>query len=437
MAQRTRSFPFRTGGDSLGTYNGSPTNMPIYVGLNKCVDETHPGPPYRSGGPLNIAKFAVYLGFSQSIYASRTPSGNPPGYYSGRFAAYPYIPPSPPTGRSLSGWGAIGWNRTFPTHPIYSMGVSLLEMKDAPDMVSHTYRAFGDFARRGFSFSATRRTVGDFLNDLKKGPKYIADNYLNTQFGWVPFMGDLAAMMNYRENLLKKLNWLRKHNGKSVRRRITLDAGGFSEAVSTASQSQFLSMAPLIPLAAYYTSNNGSRPRDITKIYDSKIWYVAKYRFLIPELANRRALRLDEHRRLASSLYGLDLDPSIIYKVIPWSWLIDWFVNIGAVLQNVYLRARYQVVAEYAYVMCSEKYTYLHKGWCSVHTGKYNQTTNTWSGADTVVSGTTKTQYVFRQREVANPYGFGITFKSLSAYQWSILVALGLSRRSKSSAPRS
>jgi hypothetical protein len=316
------------------------------------------------------------------------------------------------------------------------MGVSLFELKDFHGMVTHSMETLKGLARRGFSFSAARRTVGDFLNDLKKGPKYIADNYLNTTFGWVPFMQDFAAMMNYHDNLMRKLRWLRRHNGKSVRRRVTLDSGGFSESISTTPVGQITSMAPVLPLAAYYTAENGTRMRDQVKAYDSKIWYVAKYRFYIPELANAGSLFLDKHKRLAFSLYGMDLDPSIIYKVIPWSWLLDWFVNVGAVLQNIYLRARYHVVAEYAYVMCSEKYTYIHNGWVRVHTGVRNVSTGKFSGPDVTCRGTSKTQYIYRQREVANPYGFGITFGSLSNYQWSILVALGLSRRAKSNAPR-
>lgn len=434
MAQRSRKRFVRYGGEQCGTKNGTAVFLPAYVGSHFCSDETHPGPPYRSGGPLSVVKLSlVSLQRTAAVYIADA-VGN---YYKGYFAVVPYFPASTPSATPLSGWGAKGWNRTFPLHPVYSMGVSLAEVKDVPRMFSQTYRAFGDLARRGFRFSATRRTFGDFLSDLKKGPKYIADNYLNTQFGWVPFAQDLAAAMSYRENLMKKLLWLRRHNGRSVYRRVTLDAGGFSENIGR-SINVVTSMAPVLSDASWYSTGNGVQSLPVTKVYDRKIWYVAKYRFYLPELASKHAFDLFSHKRLGAALYGLDFDPSIIYKVIPWSWLLDWFLNIGTVIQNLYFRARWGVVAQYAYVMCSEKYTYLAPGYVNLHTGTRQNIAGkqVWSGPDSKMGGVSKTQYIFRQREVANPYGFGITFASLSAYQWSILAALGLSRRSKHSAPR-
>jgi hypothetical protein len=315
------------------------------------------------------------------------------------------------------------------------MGVSILELKDLHSMVTHTAQAFSDLAKRGFSFSATRRSFGDFLNDVKKGPSYMAEHYLNTTFGWIPFAQDLAAAFNYRDKLLKKLRWLRRHNQRSVRRKITLDAGGFSEAIPSTATSPVALMGPNTGNSLLYASGNSPVPIDQTKAYDSKIWYSAKYRFHIPEL-DHGSLFLDKHRRLSFSLYGIDFDPSIIYKVIPWTWLADWFWDVGAVLQNIYFRARYQVVAEYAYVMCSEKYTYIRNSSINMHSGDRNVNTGVYAGPDIKLFASAKTQYIFRRREVANPYGFGITFGSLSAYQWSILVALGLSRGSKHSAPR-
>ncbi len=435
MAPRTRSFPFSSGGDVLGTYRGVPQVRTTYVGLQSCTDETHPGPPYRSGGPLTVTKKRVTFRDSQTISVCSNPGASPPFRYVGRMAVLPYFPTVEPTRRSLAGWGAIGWNRTFPLHPVYSMGVSIFELKDLHGMVSQTMQTFSDLAKRGFRFTATRRTFGDFLNDVKKGPKYLADNYLNTTFGWIPFAQDLAAAFAYRDKLLKKLRWLRNHNRRSVRRKITLDAGGFTEAIPSTATSPVALMGPNTGNSLLYSSGNSPVPIDQTKSYDSKIWYVARYRFHIPEL-DHGSLFLDKHRRLSFSLYGIDFDPSIIYKVIPWSWLLDWFLNVGAVLQNIYFRARYQVVADYAYVMCSEKYTYIRRSSINMHSGDRNVTTGVYSGPDVRCYAEAKTQYIFRQRVEANPYGFGITFASLSAYQWSILAALGLSRRGKHSAPR-
>ena len=432
MAPRTRKRFIRYGGEQIGSTDTATVFAPAYVGSQSCTDETHPGPPYRSGGPLAVSKlFNIDLHRTAAVYIADSSH-----WYKGYFVVIPYTPPVIPSAMSLTGWGAKGWNRTFPLHPVYSLGVSIAEAKDIPRTFSQTYRAFGDLVKRGFSLSATRRTFGDFISDLKRGPKYIADHYLNTQFGWVPFFQDLAAVMNYRENLMKKLLWLRRNNGRSVRRRVTLDAGGFTENVNR-NVNLITTMAPVLANAGWYSAN-ATQNLPVIKSYDRKIWYVAKYRFYMPELAAGKSFDLNSHKRLATTLYGLDLDPSIIYRVIPWAWLLDWFLNIGTVIQNLYFRARFAVVAQYAYVMCSERFTYKAPGHISIHTGLRRLVNGSlvWGGPDKVLDGVSTTTYLFRQREEANPYGFGVTFASLSAYQWSILAALGLSRRSKTSAPR-
>jgi hypothetical protein len=114
---------------------------------------------------------------------------------------------------------------------------------------------------------------------------------------------------------------------------------------------------------------------------------------------------------------------------------LDWFVNVGDVLQNVRLRADNHVVCEYAYIMCRETYDYSAPGYIDVHRGTY-VSPGVFSGGKMRLSGQTTTKYTFLQREAANPFGFGVTYASLSAYQLSILAALGLSRGGKNLALR-
>jgi len=353
------------------------------------------------------------------------------GWYDGYMGVTPYIPPVEPTPTSLSGWGAKGWNRTSPIHPIYQLGVSLIELKDFRGMVTQTYGFFRSIQRFDIKFSKVSVTVGEFLKDLKKGPKFIAEHYLNLQFGWVPFIQDLVFLSKMKDKLHKKMAWLTRKNGKSVRRKVDLDKGGFSEDIprSIASSSTCF---PILSSFLYAPGMSIARSYPITKSFDRRIWYVAKYKIWIPELADDRFLRKD-HSDLERHLLGLVMDPTILYKVYPYSWLLDWFTSTGSVVQNIYLRSKNHVVASYAYVMCRENFTYSAPGYVEVHTGTF---VAGWVSPDKKMSGASRTIYEFRVREVANPYGFGITYASLSAYQWSILAALGLTRRSKSYAPR-
>jgi len=431
MATRQRSYSVRYGGWKAGSLDGADVSEPAYVGIHACYDELHPGPPYRSGGPLLVSKKKVSLDRT-AAFSSRTYFA-PVHSWNGHLTADAYVPGVEPTAMNLAGWGSKGWNRAFPTHPIYNLGVSLLEMKDFTRMITQTRDFFNGI--RHLSFSRTPKSIGDLFSSLKKGSADAAGDYLNLQFGWVPFVQDIAFLLQMKRKLEQKMAWLKKHNGKSFRRNFEMDRSSFSEGIDRFTY-PLATMKPTLSTELYHGYLFDFQNIPIQKTYSRRIWFRSKWRMWIPELADWRA----DKTHLKFSLVGLDLDPSIVYKATPWSWLLDWFVNVGTILQNIYLRARYHVVAEYAYVMGSENYRYDAPGFVSVNTGQqfinFQTFSLDWPGYQTM-SGVSKTYYEFRQRVEANPYGFGITFSSFSAYQWSILVALGLTRGGRSFATRS
>ena len=426
MAPRTRSTFHKFGGKAvIQNWDGSGQTLDTYFGVHTCTDETHPGPPYRTGGPLSVKKDYFLHGLTRRWDATLGTGI----YYHGRMWSKPYIP-AVPTATNLSGWGAIGWNRTYPLHPIYNLGVSIGEMKDLGGMVNQTIRGFNSIRRFSSAYAKSFSSVGAFLRSAKTTSRNIGDSYLYGAFGLWPMLQDLIFLLQEQEKLNKKLRWLQRHNGKTIRRKIELDKGGFSESIP-----RFITPAASL-LPSLHTSFYGPKAfvgvnMPLTKTYDRRIWFVAKYRIWIPELVGWSPAK-PPPGGLQLDLLGLAPDPAIIWKLFPWSWLLDWFTSVGAMISNIYLRAHSQVVAEYAYVMASENYTWRALSYCDVREGDLAviyRLTNLLCESST--------RYVLRNRVVANPYGFGITFKSLSAYQWSILAALGLSRGGKHSNPRS
>jgi hypothetical protein len=351
-------------------------------------------------------------------------------FYDGKMCVLPYIPIDPQP-ISLVGWGAKGYARTIPTHPIYNLGVSIGELKDLPGMLSQTMRGFQMLRKVGKAYASGSSSVGSFLR-AGGSAKTAGDSYLYGAFGLYPMLQDLNFLLEMQAKLKRKIDWLRRHNGKSIRRKIELNAYGFSEDIPR-NLPRLSTVFPSQHTEVYAPGWGDVQPFPVLKTYKQRIWFSAKYRFWIPDLSRWSSNR--PIRGLQTHLLGLALDPSIIYKLIPWSWLLDWFTSVGAALSNVYQMAKYGVVAEYAYVMCKESYSYKAPGDISVYNGDYGST-----GFKPAMirhfSGVSSTEYEFRQREVANPYGFGITFSSLSAFQLSILAALGLSRGGKHSAPR-
>jgi hypothetical protein len=321
---------------------------------------------------------------------------------------------------------------TYPLHPIYQLGVSIGELKDLPGMVSQTRRGIVALSHGGKAFAPVK-TIGDFLKRARSLPKHSGDTFLYGAFGVAPMLQDLLFLLRMQEKLDKKLRWLRNKNKTSIRRKIELNSESYSEDIAR-SIAPSSSCFPTLPQPCYAAGQNTSVSQPIRKSYTSRIWFSAKWRIHIPEFALKERPGGPFQDPLSRSLLGLEPNLSTVYKLIPWSWLFNWFTSAGDILDNSSHYAKWGVVAEYAYVMGSETLTYSCPGQVVLHSGVSSGFT--WIDPDWSFKGVSSTTYQFRQRKVANPFGFGITYSSLSAFQWSILAALGLSRGGKSSAPR-
>ena len=276
MTNRSRNRFVRYGGEQCGFQsNIGPMFTPAKMGKRFCTDETHSGPPYRTGGPLLIEKVKYDIQRFPHFSVAQGPVS-----FSGYLSATTYTPSSPPTKSSLAGWGAKGWNLTVPTRPIYQAGVSLAELKDVTRTLTSTMNAFR--ALKGVQLSKVATSVGGFLSDLKKGSKYVADNYLNLQFGWAPMVQDMEFFLNYQLALSKKLNWLRKQNGKAVRRHIELNKNSWSQGIGVFTNRPG-TLSPFID-TGFYADSSFPFIMTVDQEYKSRIWYSAKYRFWLPKI---------------------------------------------------------------------------------------------------------------------------------------------------------
>jgi hypothetical protein len=117
-------------------------------------------------------------------------------------------------------------------------------------------------------------------------------------------------------------------------------------------------------------------------------------------------------------LYGLRPGVDTLYQLTPWSWLVDYFSNLGDNIENLNARIADGLVMPYAYVMSETTV----RTTTSLDFG-------VWNGSvfqpERLVDTVTTTS---KKRLGASPFGFGLLGKDLSAKQWSILAALGLAR---------
>jgi hypothetical protein len=162
-----------------------------------------------------------------------------------------------------------------------------------------------------------------------------------------------------------------------------------------------------------YSSGGVFIPTDFTAHTEISIWTTARF-------ATGLAPRVQDNGYVdrAIDLLGLRLTPEVIWELTPWSWMIDWFSNIGTIVRNLSTLGLSNAILNYAYT-----------------TVRWRNTSTAW--AKPVSNSSIKYGGNFIQverldakvRRAASPFGFGTDLDQLSAGQWSILVALGLARQ--------
>jgi len=236
--------------------------------------------------------------------------------------------------------------------------------------------------------------------------KQIADHWLNTQFGWLPFLSDLRNFYKLCKSLDTRLSQLRRDNGQWIRR------GGSvvkSESEETIYQnSNVIGLWPAVATQLYTIPNYGFQI--VTRRNEQRVWFRGSFRYWIPGNPDSWEWKA----RAVSMLFGLRPDPSLLWELTPWSWLVDWCSNVGDVISNIASTSLDRLVAKYAYVMGTTTQVVTSLGMSSYSTKAIAES---WTAA-----------LQRKSRVEASPFGFGLTGSDFTSRQWSILAALGLTR---------
>jgi hypothetical protein len=390
-------------------------------------DETHPGPPFNSGGPFTSLKVEMpsfeMKGVNTYREENMVNSTDRFGRYIGGFAMPDFtrddlsIQDYLDMGSDLNDLslfpsmdtlGAEAYNKLRPQIEIAQIGVALAETRDLPRMLQTTSRGFHDIWRN----------MGGNVRSSVMQPKKVADHFLNTQFGWVPFLGDLSKLLKLEANFAKYVaNAIRKND--VWLRRVRTDPVIESETVIEATPTGFgcqpgndFNMARL-----YHTGADSHTAKLITRETVLN-WYEGRFKYYRPEFD--RATQwdnpiLDTVRRM-STLSGVRITPSVIWKATPWTWLIDWVTNSGDAVQRVTDRAYDGIVSKYMYCMQSRiRSTILQQ---KLSTQSFNDITLEWN----------RKVSIKRRAAADSSYGFRLASSPLNNGQLAILGALGLSR---------
>jgi len=429
-------------------------------------DEVHPGPPYKVGGDFKSLRLRSMYDPNQvvrfmTLYNRRSaPSGGaaplvsgiqynrryvggfhpPPSSYFGLDSGF--IQPEGP-GLSLSSvlipnitpWGDKVWNRTKPQlEEAALLNAGVEAYRDLPTQLRTTGRGFAetwdairpmsgqwrrsstiDFGinqNQHLSEMLTRRSVAeDWRNAKRMAPKEAADQFLNVAFGWVPFINDLLSLdkvINFWHNFVVQKT---KMNGVPVRKRVTL----LDETTSSELASGF--GCPNFPVSFPIDFFRKGPSWSLREEINTRVTGVGNFTYYRPEfdadLVTYNSQWSQAMRFL--TITGLRISPRHLYNAIPWTWLIDWFTNLGDWIGYLGDLWQDQLVCHYCYCMQARR--------------KMRTVITSLPFHDQPVQlGFSRVLESKERKGNTSPFGFGLSWDSLSSRQAAILAALGISK---------
>lgn len=271
--------------------------------------------------------------------------------------------------------------RTNPSREEVSIPNFLYELKDLPGMI---------------------RDIGDFKRKLRKARsglgavRSVASDHLAIQFGWKPLIKDLADMLSFQEQVDKRIDELnRLYSRTGLKRRLRLmDESVVTSGNVTASSS----IGVLIKV----------RKDTITR---RRSWGTIRWiPTSVPPYNNRKDLGKTA-RNLVFGMQHRGVDAVQAWNMLPWSWLIDWFANLGD-----FLKAHRNAIPAQP------------TGPCNIMT--LTETYETWTRIDSNMDfeGATGLRVLRTKERVQSSGSLSVTMPFITGRQWSILGALAIQR---------
>lgn len=403
--------------------------FPPFIERKTCDDELHGRPPYNTGGPLTIVSVHSDGHELQGTGDFRTGSDLLQSINYGGFRECRYVGgflPIWPAGLgvlgeytdstkifgsgfhvpSLAGWGPEAWARSAPKIELASGLVFAREARDIPRMLRTTSNGFHE---------AWKNMGGDQKKPFMT-PKKASDQFLNQQFGWSPFLGDLHKFYDAYHKTDSYMDHMSKYNNRwKVYRRTLEDEISDTKLVSWENQSLFV--PNFNPTSWAWFRPGATVKTEIREQVHDFVTSSGSFKFFKPEFDKtspdyssvwNTAMR-------TSAQYGIRVSPSNIWRSTPWTWLVDWGLNVGRSIDRLNEYLLDGVVSKYLYVMHHRVRSLILTSVIPFKSG------------DVSISHRIVIDVKLR-RAADSPYGFGLSWDQLSAKRIAILLALGMSR---------
>jgi hypothetical protein len=165
-------------------------------------------------------------------------------------------------------------------------------------------------------FPRLLRDTGRFLSDPRRyaNLKGIADTYLAGRFGWAPLIEDLGKLIDLQSHILKRTKELeRLYSGRGLKRRVKF---GNDTAVSKSLVTYPMDNFSKVVVTAHHKCERSN-------------WGSIRWKPTSPPPFHPSDVRM--HNYVRRIVFGLTPEGMAkgLWDVIPWTWLLGWFVNIG------------------------------------------------------------------------------------------------------------
>lgn len=273
--------------------------------------------------------------------------------------------------------------RTNPSKALVDVSGNVLELGGLTEALKNdAFQALKKLAR----FKVPRS-----LHDLRQLAKLAGEVNLAYSFGVAPIVGDMFKMMEFQDQLSRRVKALHRLNSKNGYRR-TVDMGSFSDTLEYSEVFQSQDTFIVHPMRIIGKQDVKCHVRWILDTPDGK---------LIPP-ADMVALA-------TKAMYTHSLDAISLWEAFPWSWLIDWATNVGT-----YFKATRNVIPAYLDGVHVMRHTKTEYSWSDFQNGDVHMTAGR----------------VFGERKVRNPSFVFPTahLPLLSGSQMGILASLAIAK---------
>lgn len=198
---------------------------------------------------------------------------------------------------------------------------SLLELRDFKTL-PQTARRLGTFCTQvqgafRYKLQETRKWAIGRL--LRRAPHVTSDSYLQTQFNIRPAISDICGIHAAMTRLDRRINDLLTREGRHQVKHFTCHLNEFDDTFETKDDHQvFAADYSQWPTEWYYHTRR-------------RVWYEPstfhaeiRYNYLFSEFQRQHAALLG----LLDSL-GVNINPSIIWNAIPWTFVVDWVIGVS------------------------------------------------------------------------------------------------------------